>query len=78
MSNMIKIYTNQWNKDCIELKKFLKEKKKKFTEIDVSKDTKSAMEMIEKTRQSSVPVIEIDGKTFIGFDKKAIGEVLGK
>lgn len=61
----------------MELKKFLKSKKIKFEEADISKDTIAAMEMIEKSKQSSVPVIEIDKKIIVGFNRKEIGKELG-
>jgi glutaredoxin 3 len=35
------------------------------------------MEMIQKSGQSGVPVIDIDGKIVIGFDKERIDKILG-
>lgn len=59
------------------LKNYFKENKIKFEEIDVSKDTKSAEEMIEKSGQMSVPVVEIDGEIIVGFNLEKINELLG-
>jgi len=61
---------------CFTLKKFLKEHNIEFEDIDVSKDKKALAEMIEKTNQMGVPVIEIDGKIVIGFDKEKISQLL--
>lgn len=74
----IKIYTNPWSKECEELRKFLRSKKVKFTELDVTKNTKAAMEMIDKSRQSNVPVLDIDGNIIAGFNAKKIEKILGK
>jgi glutaredoxin 3 len=35
------------------------------------------MEMIQKSGQSGVPVIDIDGEIVIGFDKGRIDKILG-
>ncbi len=61
---------------CDRVKDFLKEHKVNFAYKDVSKDRSAAEEMIEKTGQMGVPVIEIDGKTIVGFDRAAISDAL--
>ncbi|MFA6252477.1 MAG: glutaredoxin domain-containing protein [Candidatus Paceibacterota bacterium] len=61
---------------CMTLKKFLEEKGIKFESIDVSEDLKAQEEMLEKTKQSTVPVIDIDGEFIVGFDRKKIVEKL--
>ena len=48
----------------------------KFEDIDVSKDEKALDEMIDKSGQMSVPVIDIDGEIMVGFDKKRVNELL--
>jgi len=57
-------------------KQFLKENNIEFKDIDVSVDHKAAEEMIEKSGQMGVPVIDVYGKIIIGFDKKKIKEAL--
>jgi glutaredoxin 3 len=61
---------------CTVVKNFLKENHFTFQEIDVSKNRKAAEEMIEKSGQMGVPVIDIDGEIIIGFDKAKIEELL--
>ena len=46
--------------------------------MDVSKDHDAAKEMIEKSGQQGVPVIDIDGEIIIGFNKPAIEKALEK
>jgi len=48
-----------------------------FENIDVSMDTEAAQEMIKKSGQMGVPVIDVGGKIIIGFDKEQLGKVLG-
>lgn len=57
-------------------KEYLKEKGFEFEEIDVSIDERAAQEMIEKSGQMGVPVIEIDDQIVIGFDKEKIDKIL--
>lgn len=40
-------------------------------------DRKGASEMVKKSGQQGVPVIDIDGSIVIGFDKQAIDKLLG-
>jgi glutaredoxin-like YruB-family protein len=72
----VKIYTTPACPFCLMTKKYLKEKGAEFEEIDVSKDEKAAQEMIKKSGQMGVPVIEIDGQIVIGFDKEKIEKLL--
>jgi len=57
-------------------KHFLEENNIEFEEIDVASDRKAAEEMIEKSGQMGVPVIEIDGEIIVGFNKEALKKVL--
>ncbi len=61
---------------CAITKDFFKEHKIKFKEIDVSKDRRAAQEIIKKSGQMGVPVIEIGKKIIIGFDEEEIREAL--
>jgi len=61
---------------CFALKRFLEEKGIEFESIDVSSDLVAQKEMIEKTQQATVPVLEVDGEFIIGFDRKRIVELL--
>jgi len=57
-------------------KEFFKENKIEFKEINVSNDQKAAKEMIDKSGQLGVPVVEIDGQIIIGFNKQALKKAL--
>jgi len=61
---------------CVKAKAYLKQNNIEFEDIDVSKDATAAEEMIKKSGQRGVPVIEIDEKVIVGFDKGAIDSSL--
>lgn len=57
---------------CIMTKKFLKDNKIDFEDFDVSADRAKTQEMIQKSGQMGVPVLDIDGEIIVGFDKEKI------
>ena len=73
---MIRVFTTPACPYCITLKAFLKERDIEFEEIDVAQDETAQKEMIEKSGQMGVPVIEIDNQIVVGFDRKKIMELL--
>jgi glutaredoxin-like YruB-family protein len=76
MSNhIIKVYSIPGCHYCDLVKEYLYEKNLEYTEIDVSKDTTAFKEMVTKSAQASVPVIEIDGGIIVGFDKSSLEEI---
>lgn len=72
----VKVYSTPSCPYCIVLKEFLKSHNVAFDDIDVGADQQAAEEMIQKSGQMGVPVIEIDGKIVVGFDKAKITEML--
>ena len=61
---------------CEKAKEFLKENSVPYNEVNVATDHKAAQDMIEKSGQMGVPVIEIDDKIIVGFDKNAMKKAL--
>ena len=62
---------------CAKTKEFLKENKISFKNVDVGTNRKGAKEMIRKSGQQAVPVIDANGAIIIGFgmlvsNKKAV------
>jgi glutaredoxin-like YruB-family protein len=74
--SQVTIYSTPTCGFCHQAKEYFKEKNIQFTDFDVANDEKKAEEMIEKTGQTAVPVIDIDGQIVIGFDKEKINELL--
>ncbi len=73
----VKVYSTPWCMYCKMAKDYFKEKKVEYTEFDVSSDAKARTEMLDKSKQSGVPVIDIDGELIIGFDKERVNKLLG-
>ena len=61
---------------CVTLKEFLKEHNIEFEDIDVVENKVVQDEMIKKSGQMGVPVIEIDGQMVVGFDQGKIKKLL--
>lgn len=72
----IKIYTTSVCPYCNMAKNFLKENKISFEEINLENNPKAIKEMIEKSGQTGVPVLDIKGTIIIGFDVEKIKKTL--
>lgn len=72
----IRIFSTPTCPYCVTLKEFLKERDIAFEDIDVSQDEKARDEMISKSGQMGVPVVDIDGEIIVGFDKEKISKLL--
>jgi glutaredoxin 3 len=77
MAKSVKVYSTATCPYCKMTKDFLKENDIEFENVDVGQNKEAAKEMMEKSGQMSVPVIDIDGTIILGFDKKAIARELG-
>ena len=73
---MLKIYTTPTCVYCQMAKEFFKENNVSYQEHDVSSDAKAREEMINKSGQMGVPVIEVNDEIIIGFDKERLSELL--
>jgi len=62
---------------CHKVRDFFKEHNVKYKPVFVDEDQKAAEEMIEKSGQMGVPVIEIDGDIIIGYNPNALAKALG-
>jgi len=70
------IYSTPTCPYCQMTKMFLKQHNIAYTEHNVAEDMQAQKEMIEKSKQMGVPVIDINGEIVIGFDKKRMKELL--
>ena len=77
MAKKVKVYSTPTCPYCIRVKQFLKDGAVVFEEIDVSRDQDAAQDMIKRSGQMGVPVIDIDGVLIVGFDKEKIKKILG-
>ncbi|MBT3419084.1 MAG: NrdH-redoxin [Candidatus Magasanikbacteria bacterium] len=72
----IMVYSTPTCPYCHKAKDYLKEKGIEFTDVDVSVDQDKAKEMVEKSGQMGVPVLDINGTIIVGFDTAKIDEAL--
>lgn len=61
---------------CNLAKRYFREKNIKFTDVDVSRDQNAARDIVKRTGQTGVPVILINNKAIVGFDKPKINQLL--
>jgi glutaredoxin 3 len=72
----VKIYSTKTCVYCNMTKDFFNKNNIKYEEIDVGADRKAAAEMIKKSGQMGVPVIEIGNQIIVGYNKEAIIKLL--
>ena len=62
---------------CQRAKSYLRSKSIPFKEVDVTRDHQAARDLVRRTGQMGVPVIEIDGRPVVGFDQRQVDRLLG-
>ncbi|MHB1008416.1 MAG: glutaredoxin family protein [Propionibacteriaceae bacterium] len=62
---------------CTRVKRYLTEQHVTFREVNVARDQAAARDLVRRTGQMGVPVVMIDGRTVVGFDKPQIDRLLG-
>jgi glutaredoxin-like YruB-family protein len=62
---------------CNMAKSYFREKGIKFMDIDVSRDQAAARDMVRRSGQMGVPVIDIGGKIVVGFNRPQVNALLG-
>jgi len=75
MSKII-IYSTPSCPYCILAKEFFKKNDIEYIDYNVAEDIEKREEMIKKSGQMGVPVIDINGEIIIGFDKPRLSELL--
>ncbi len=68
----VTIYGAGWCAFCHMAKHYLDGKKVAYKDIDVEREPGAAEELVRKTGQAGIPVIEIGQETIIGFDRPKI------
>jgi glutaredoxin 3 len=73
----VTIYSTPTCTYCQLAKQFFGENNVQYEEFDVSADNDKLQQMVEKSGQMGVPVIEIDDQVVVGFDEGRVKEMLG-
>ncbi len=77
MYKKVTVYSTPTCPYCVRLKSYLKDNNVEFDNVDVSVDHEKAREMVRRSGQMGVPVIDIDGTIIVGFDREKIKMTLG-
>lgn len=72
----VTIYTTPTCVYCKMTKEFFGQNNIEYREKDVASDAQARDEMIKKSGQMGVPVIDIDGQITVGFDEPRLRELL--
>lgn len=72
------IYSTPTCPYCVLAKNFFKKMNVPFTDVDVSQDEKAAHEMVQKSQQMGVPVIDIDGAIVVGYRPDVFTQLLSR
>ena len=73
----VTIYSTPTCGYCKMAKAYFTENNIAYTEKDVSVDAVARDDMIKKSGQLGVPVIDVDGTLVVGFDKPKLAQLLG-
>ncbi|MCP6720022.1 MAG: glutaredoxin family protein [Patescibacteria group bacterium] len=72
----VKIYTTPSCVYCKMAKEFFKKNNIEYQELNVALDEKAREDMIQRSHQLGVPVIEINDQVFVGFNRLEIEKAL--
>jgi glutaredoxin 3 len=61
---------------CRTAKRYLQQKGVRFTDVDVSRDERAARDMVRISGQQGVPVITVNGRPIVGFDRQKLDRML--
>ncbi len=75
---MIIIYSTHHCPYCKLAKQYIDKKKVDYKEINVEEDEEAFEEMVKKSGQMGVPVIDVNGEVIVGFDRETLDELISK
>ena len=72
----VKVYSTPTCPWCKRAKEFLKKNSIQYTDVNVAGNKDAAQDMIKRSGQMGVPVIEVDDKVIVGFDEDELKKML--
>ena len=75
---MVKVYSTNSCPWCVKAKNYLTSLNVEYVDLNVQDDMEAREEMVSKSKQMGVPVLDINGSIIIGFDRNAIDSALNK
>ncbi len=76
MENKVIVYSTPTCPYCIMAKNYFRDMGVAYTDYNVAEDQAKAEEMIQKSGQMGVPVIDINGKILVGFQPQVFAQLL--
>ncbi len=76
-SSRVVVYSTPTCPYCTAAKRYLRDRRVSFADVDVSRDSRAAADMVRKSGQQGVPVLDINGNIIVGFDRRRIDSALG-
>jgi glutaredoxin 3 len=70
------IFTTPTCSHCNHAKHYLRQRGIRFRDVDVSKDPVAARDMVRRSGQQGVPVIDINGRIVVGFNRAEVDRLL--
>ena len=70
------IYTTPTCGYCHKAKAWFRQNQVPFTEYNVASDQRKAEEMVRKSGQMGVPVIDVHGRIIVGFNQPEVERAL--
>jgi len=74
----VSVYSTPTCSYCKILKDYLHKRGIKFTDFNVATDLRKAEEMVYKSNQMGVPVVDFNGTIIVGFDKNKLDRLIAK
>lgn len=75
---MVKVYSTNSCPWCVKAKSYLSSLNVEYVDLNVQDDMEAREEMVSKSKQMGVPVLDINGSIIVGFDRNAIDSALNK
>lgn len=73
----VKVYSTPTCPYCRQAKDYLTSRGVEFTDLNVATDDAARSEMVKKSGQMGVPVIEWDGNIIVGFNRARLDQLIG-
>ena len=70
------LYTSPTCTHCGTVREILERNEIDYVERDIAADVTVMQELVDKTHQTAVPVVEIDGMTVVGADRRQLESLL--
>lgn len=74
--NRVIVFSTPSCPHCNHAKQYLRQNRIRFRDVDVSRDPAAARDMVRRSGQQGVPVIDINGKIVVGFNRAEVDRLL--